>query len=96
MKTSELTGRGLDFEMYRHACKVSGKTPTDAEFDQGYQKGQFHFHQDKALMLDLVETYKINTQYLAQEWLASTTKGSAWGETPLVAVCRLILTLNQS
>lgn len=96
MKTSELTGRGLDFEMYRHACKVSGKTPTDAEFDQGYQKGQFHFHQDKALMLDLVETYKINTQYLAQEWLASTTKGSAWGETPLEAVCRLILTLNQS
>jgi len=95
MKTSELTGRGLDYEMYRHACKVSGKTPSDAEFEQGYQKGQFHFHQDKALLLDLMETYKINTQYLAQEWLASTTRGSAWGETPLVAVCRLVLILSQ-
>ncbi|MEN8671509.1 MAG: hypothetical protein ACPGZU_09510 [Ketobacter sp.] len=95
MKTSELTGRGLDYEMYRHACKVSGKTPSDAEFEQGYQKGQFHFHQDKALLLDLMETYKINTQYLAQEWLASTTRSSAWGETPLIAVCRLVLILSQ-
>ncbi|MBA53109.1 MAG: hypothetical protein CMK89_01525 [Pseudomonadales bacterium] len=94
MKTSELTGRALDYAMYKHACKVSGKAPTDAEFDQGYKSGQFHFHQDKALLLDLVETYKINTQYLAQEWLASTTKASAWGETPLIAVCRLVLALS--
>ncbi len=94
MKTSELTGRALDYAMYKHACKVSGRDASEAEFDQGYQQGQFHFHQDKALLLDLVETYKINTQYLAQEWLASTTKASAWGETPLIAVCRLVLILT--
>ncbi|AUM10943.1 hypothetical protein [Ketobacter alkanivorans] len=94
MKTTELTGQALDFEMYRHACKVSGKQPSQEQFEQGYANGQFHFHQDKALMLDLVETYKINTQYLAQEWLASTDRSSAWGETPLIAVCRLVLVLN--
>lgn len=95
MKTTELTGQALDYEMYQHACKVSGKTPSQAEFDEGYAKGQFHFHQDKALLLDMVETYKINTQYLAQEWLASTTRGSAWGDTPLIAVCRLVISLNR-
>lgn len=81
--------------MYQHACKVSGKTPSQNEFELGYTEGKFHFHQDKALLLDLIETYKINTQYLAQEWLASTAYGSAWGETPLVAVCRLVLALNR-
>lgn len=95
MKTTELTGQALDYEMYQHACKVSDKTPSQAEFDEGYAKGQFHFHQDKALLLDMVETYKINTQYLAQEWLASTTRGSAWGNTPLIAVCRLVISLNR-
>mgnify|MGYP004064164537 CR=1 FL=1 len=63
--------------MYCHACKVSGKDPSQEEFEAGYQNGQFRFHQDKALFLDLVETYRINTQYLAEEWLASTTSGSA-------------------
>jgi hypothetical protein len=43
----------------------------------------------------MLETYKINVQFLADEWLASNTKASAWGETPLVAACRLVLILNQ-
>jgi hypothetical protein len=95
MKTAEFSGQDLDYQMYLHACKVSGKSPQDDEFDKAYSQGQFHFHQDKALLLDLVETYKINTQYLAQEWLASTARASAWGETPLIAVCRLVLALNR-
>jgi hypothetical protein len=94
MKINELSGRALDYEMYKHACKVAGKAPTESEFQAGYTQGQFHFHQDKALLLDLVETYKINTQYLAKEWLASNTRSSAWGDTPLVAVCRLVLALH--
>ncbi|MAR92756.1 MAG: hypothetical protein CML06_18020 [Pseudomonadales bacterium] len=81
--------------MYCHACKVSGKDPSQEEFEAGYQNGQFRFHQDKALFLDLVETYRINTQYLAEEWLASTTSGSAWGDTPLIAACRLVLALSR-
>lgn len=94
MNIAELRGENLDFEMYRHACKVSGKTASKQEFESGYAQGQFHFHQDKAILLDLVETYRINIQYLANEWLASTTKGSCWGETPTIAVCRLVLILS--
>ena len=94
MKVTELRDQALDYEMYCHACKVSGKEPSKPEFEQGYSSGKFHFHQDKALLIDLVETYKINVQFLAQEWLASTTKASCWGETPLIAVCRLVLIIS--
>lgn len=95
MKNAEVKGQDLDYEMYRYACKVSGKTPSEAEFEQGYQKGQFQFQKDKQLLLDMLDTYKVNVQFLADEWLASNTKASAWGETPLVAVCRLVLILNR-
>lgn len=91
----ELVGQALDYEMYRHACKVTGETPSQGDFESGYSEGRFHFHQDKALLVDLIETYKINVQFLANEWLASTTKGSAWGETPLIALCRLVVTFNR-
>ena len=94
MKVTELTGQALDNAMYGHACRVSGKSPDQSEFEQGYQNGRFHFHQDKTLLLDLLETYRINVQYLAEEWLASNERTSAWGQTPLVAVCRLVLMLN--
>ncbi len=94
MNVNELRDQALDYEMYLHACKVSGKQPSKEEFEANYSKGQYQFHRDKTLLLDLMETYKINVQYLAQEWLASTPKASAWGETPLVAVCRLVLTLS--
>ncbi|RLP55990.1 MAG: hypothetical protein D6160_00870 [Ketobacter sp.] len=95
MKNTEVEGQNLDYEMYQYACKVSGKSPSQTEFEQGYQQGQFQFQKDKQLLLDLLETYKINVQFLAEEWLASNTKASAWGDTPLVAVCRLVLILNR-
>ena len=94
MNIAELRGEALDYEMYRHACKVSGKQASKEEFDGGYGNGQFRFHQDEALLLDLVETYRINVQFLANEWLASNERSSVWGDTPLVAVCRLVLILN--
>ena len=94
MKSAEMNGETLDYTMYCHACKVTGQTPSKPAFDAGYAKGQFHFHQDKTLLVDLLETYRINVQYLAEEWLASNSEGSAWGETPLIAACRLILVLQ--
>lgn len=94
MKTVEITGEELDYQMYCHACKVTGQTASRSAFDTGYRQGQFHFQEDKTLLLDLLETYRVNVQFLAQEWLASNDRGSAWGESPLVAVCRLILKLN--
>lgn len=93
MKTADLTGEELDYQMYCHACKVTGKTPSKSEFEAGYSKGQFHFQTDKTLLLDLLETYRINVQYLAEEWLASNARSSAWGATPLEAACRLVLQL---
>lgn len=93
MKSAEINGEALDYQMYCHACKATGQTPSQHAFNTGYAQGQFHFQQDKALLLDLLETYKINVQYLAEEWLASCSNASAWGETPLIAACRLILKL---
>lgn len=94
MKIADLSGEELDYQMYCHACKLMGKPASRGDFDAGYSKGQFHFQQDKSLLLDLLETYRINVQYLADEWLASNDRSSAWGETPLVAACRLILQLQ--
>lgn len=93
MKTANLSGEELDYQMYCHACKVTGKAASRAEFEAGYSKGQFQFQTDKALLLDLLETYRINVQYLAEEWLASNERTSAWGATPLEAACRLVLQL---
>ncbi len=91
----EISGKELDYQMYCHGCSVSGRSESKDEFETGYANGQFHFHTDKALLLDLLETYKVNIQFLAQEWLASNTRASAWGETPLEAACRLILILSR-
>ena len=94
MNTEDLSGEELDYQMYRHACNVTGQQASREAFEQGYSQGQFHFHQDKALLSDLLETYKLNVQYLAEEWLASNANGSAWGETPAEATCRLVLALH--
>ncbi len=94
MKTADLSGELLDYQMYCHACKVAGQSASRDAFAAGYAKGQFQFQRDKTLLLDLLETYKINVQFLADEWLASNDRASAWGETPLVAACRLILRLH--
>lgn len=93
MSAVDLVGEELDYQMYCHACKVTGQKASRDAFAAGYGNGQFRFQQDKSLLLDLLETYKINVQYLAQEWLASNERASAWGETPLIAACRLILKL---
>ena len=94
MNTAELCGEELDYQMYCHACGVTGQKPSRQAFEQGYSQGQFHFFQDKALLSDLLETYKLNVQYLAEEWLASNADASAWGESPGEAVCRLVLALR--
>lgn len=94
MKAAELTGRDLDYWMYQHACKVLNKKPTKQEFDQGYGEGKFHFSEDLSLLQELMVTYTIRVQYLAEEWLASNTTSSVYGETPIQAVCRLVV-INQ-
>jgi hypothetical protein len=89
---AHLSGKALDYQMYLHACKVLNHAHTSKkEFEEGYEKGQFHFSTDKNLLADLLETYRVNVQFLAGEWLASNTQGSAYSSSPLEAVCRLIL-----
>lgn len=91
---SLLSGMELDYRMYGHACAATGQTASRQTFEQGYEEGRFHFHQDKALLADLLETYRINVQYLAEEWLASNDRASAWGVSPCEAACRLVLILK--
>lgn len=94
MKVSELEGEKLDYWMYRHACQVLDKEHSKGEFEEGYQKGEFRFSTDKAILPDLLELYTINVQRLAGEWLASTPDSSVYGETPILAVCRLVIIMN--
>ncbi|MBL4794443.1 MAG: hypothetical protein JKY24_02810 [Pseudomonadales bacterium] len=91
MKVADLSGKQLDYWMYLHASKVVGKTGTQADFDKGYGKGEFQFSTDKTLLFDLTTTYQIRVQFLADEWLASTTSNSCYGENPLEAACRLVV-----
>ena len=94
MNVADLSGEELDYWMYQHACKVMEQSSSKDEFDKGYSNGQFHFSSDKALLADLMETYNINIQRLAGEWLASTDGNSFYGDTPLMAACRLIVALT--
>ena len=94
MNVADLTGEELDYWMYQHACKVLAKTGSKQEFEAGYGQGQFQFSSDKALLVDLMETYNINIQRLAGEWLASTAGNSFYGDTPLMAACRLVIALT--
>ena len=94
MNVADLSGEHLEYWMYQHACKVLSKTGSKDEFEKGYANGQFHFATDKALLGDLMETYNINIQRLAGEWLASTAGNSFYGDTPLMAACRLVVALT--
>ncbi len=94
MNVADLSGEHLDYWMYQHACKVLDKSGSKEDFDKGYGNGQFHFSSDKALLSDLMETYNINIQRLAGEWLASTAGNSFYGDTPLMAACRLVVALT--
>lgn len=91
MKSATLSGKDLDYWMYRHACKVLDKSPTENEFNTGYSEGKFQFSSDAALLHDLMTQYEIRVQYLAEEWLASTTSASVYGSSPLEAACRLVI-----
>ncbi len=94
MNVASLTGEQLDYWMYNHACKVMGQSASKSEFQEGYSQGRFHFSEDRALLADLMETYNINIQRLAGEWLASTSGNSYYGDTPLIAACRLVVALT--
>lgn len=94
MNVADLSGENLDYWMYQHACKVLEKGASKEDFDKGYAAGQFGFSTDKALLGDLMETYNINIQRLAGEWLASTAGNSFYGDTPLQAACRLVVALT--
>lgn len=94
MNVAELSGEDLDYWMYQHACKVTERSGSREDFDKGYQQGQFKFSTDKALLIDLMETYNVNIQRLAGEWLASTAGNSFYGDTPLIAACRLVIALT--
>lgn len=94
MNVATLEGKELDFWVYKNACEVLEKKGSKEEFDAGYSEGKFHFHEDKALLADLMETYTINIQRLAGEWLASTSGQSYYADTPLIAACRLVVALR--
>ena len=94
MNVATLEGKDLDYWMYKHACVVLENTASTEEFESGYTKGQFRFSEDKGLLFDLMETYLINVQRLAGEWLASTSGQSYYADTPLVAACRLVVGLK--
>ena len=91
---AHLSGRALDYQMYLHGCKVLNQPHNKNEFETGYEKNQFHFSSDKSLLADLLETYRVNLQFLADEWLASNTQDSVYSPSPLEAVCRLILLIR--
>ena len=91
MKVADLSGVELDYWMHQHACKVRGTAGTREDFNKGYSEGKFQFSTDKPLLYDLTITYQIRVQLLADEWLASTTNSSFYGETPLEAACRLVV-----
>lgn len=94
MNVANLEGEQLDYWMYCHACKACGETAAKATFDEGYAQGRYRFSSDRALLADLMETYQINLQRLAGEWLASTAGNSYYGDTPLLASCRLVVALS--
>jgi len=94
MNVSNLEGKDLDYWMYKHACEVLDNNGSQSEFDTAYGEGKFHFSEDRSLLADLMETYTINVQRLAGEWLASTSGQSYYADTPLIAACRLVVGLK--
>ncbi len=91
VNVSELSGKDLDYWVYRFAITTVEKKPSLTEFEEAYAKGKFRFTQDKALLCDLMEAYQIRLQLLSDEWLASSEGNSQYGSTPLVAACRWLV-----
>jgi hypothetical protein len=75
-------------------CKLRNEASSRETFNAGWEEGRFRFSSDRALLADLMETYQINIQRLAGEWLASTAGNSYYGDTPLLAACRLVVGLS--
>ena len=94
MNVDSLEGEELDYWMYRNACEVLENKASKQDFDSGYAEGKFHFSEDKALLSDLMETYTINIQRLAGEWLASTSGHSYYANSPIIAAIRLVIALR--
>jgi len=90
-KADDLQAEALDLWMYKLAADSLGKTANDAEFEAGYAEQKFHFSQDPALLSDLLVKHSIRLLLLGGEWLASTETESAYGETPLIAACRVVI-----
>lgn len=94
ISVDQLTVEQLDYYMYLLGCKTLDKTGDMASFKAGYAKGEYHFVQERSILTDLLETYSINVQKLAGEWLASNTENSSFSATPTEAACRLIIKLK--
>lgn len=94
MNVADLSGEDLDYWMYQQACHHLSKAASRADFDAGYAEGKFHFVEDRALLADLIETYQMNIQRIAGDWLASTAGNSFYGDNPIEAACRLVVALT--
>ena len=90
-KVQELSGKSLDYWMYKYATHLIGEPSNDESFEAGYSEKRFHFSQDPMLLSDLLVQHNIRLQMLGGEWLASTEQTSAFGETPILAACRLVV-----
>ena len=88
---ADLAHEALDYWVYRCAALNLKKAYDPAEFESGYRQGQFRFSEDATLLNDLLETYQIRLQRLADEWLASGTQHSQYGQTALTAACRWLV-----
>lgn len=87
----QLQGESLDYWMYCHAAKLLKRQASIAEFETGYKQGLYRFSIDKALLADLMTQYHIRVQMLGEEWLASTESHSQFGDDPILAACRLVV-----
>ncbi|CBL47037.1 Hypothetical protein HDN1F_34540 [gamma proteobacterium HdN1] len=89
---ASLTGKALDEQVYRVACKRLNKAASEQEFEDRYQQGGFHFQSDAALLGELLGLYEINLHRLGGEWLAFKDSVGCYGDTPSEAACRWLVT----
>lgn len=81
----------IDYWMYRHACRTHDRRHDNQLFEKGYKEGQYHFTSDAALMTQLIQSYGISLHKLGKEWLALGPDHKYFGQTPMVAVCKVVL-----
>ncbi len=94
LEASNPDSKTLDYQMYVHAAKITGRAADQKVFEEGYAKGQFKFSNDRSLMHDLVVTHNMRLQKIGEEWLASTSADFAYAENPMRAVCLLVVKLT--